>query len=141
MPDASGRQGPILLVEDDETLAMILTRHLRARGYLVELCGSAEAALGSLRRGLRPSLVLLDINLPDATGWALPRSRELAAAGSPPVVVTTATSVSPSRVAEYALAGYLPKPFPLRTLMAVVERHTRPGAADAQDVPTTRERS
>jgi len=115
--------GPILLVEDDDVLVSVLTRHLRARGYEVVVRGTAASALASLKEGLRPSLVLLDINLPDATGWEIPRSPELIAAGSPPVVVATATSISPARVQEYGLAGYLPKPFPLKTLMAVVERH------------------
>ena len=70
----------------------------------------------------RPALVLLDLNLPGDTGWDLLRGLAMAAAGSPPVIITSATTVSPRRLAEFRCAGYLPKPFPLETLIATVER-------------------
>lgn len=116
----SGR--PVLFVEDDESLRRIVARHLRGRGVSVEEADSAEAALGRLAEGCRPGLVLLDLNLPGGTGWDLLRGPELAAAGSPPVVITSATSVSPRRLGEFRIAGYLPKPFPLETLVATIER-------------------
>ena len=107
----------VLLVEDDETLGDLLARHLRARGLP-----------GRDRRRPRPTdrrararpapvdLVLLDINLPGDTGWSVLRSEAFAAAGSPPVVVASAMTVSPARLREFGVAGYLPKPFPLETL-------------------------
>ena len=118
-------RGPILFVDDDESLRGILSRALRARGYDVVEAASAEAAVDALDGGLRPGLVLLDLNLPGDTGWDLLRGPSLAAAGSPPVVVASATTVSPRRLAEFGCAGYLPKPFPLETLVATVERLRR----------------
>jgi DNA-binding response OmpR family regulator len=117
-------QSPILLVEDDEPLVVILGRHLRARGYGVTAVESTEDALAQLESGLRPLVVLLDINLPGETGWTLARSESLRRAGSPPIVVVSATRISPERLHEYGIAGYLPKPFALDTLMAIVERLT-----------------
>ncbi len=61
--------GPILLVEDDQTLASLLEQQLEARGHPVAMAHSAEAAAHQLASGLRPSLVLLDINLPGDSGW------------------------------------------------------------------------
>ena len=116
----------VLLVEDDESLRRIVARHLRGHGFVVKDVGSAEDAAGALERGLRPKLVLLDLNLPGDTGWDLIRGPALAAGGSPPVVLTSATTVSPKRLAEYRVAGYLPKPFPLETLVATVERFVAP---------------
>jgi DNA-binding response OmpR family regulator len=116
--------GPILLVEDDEVLCSILARHLRSHGYAVEVSPSAEAALATLRSGTRPSLVVLDINLPEQTGWAVAESAELRRAGSPPVLVASASHVSSTRFGGPGIAGYLPKPFPLETFMDVVERLT-----------------
>ena len=66
-------QGPLLLVEDDESLRRIVARHLRGRGYDVEDVASAEDAVRALDAGVRPSLVLLDLNLPGDTGWDLLR--------------------------------------------------------------------
>jgi len=111
-----------MLVEDDEALRSTLSRHLRAHGHHVDEADSAEAAVAQLRSGVRPDLVLLDINLPGETGWSLLRAPELAAAGGPPVVITSATTISPRRLREFEVAGYLPKPFPLDTLRATIDR-------------------
>jgi DNA-binding response OmpR family regulator len=112
----------VLLVEDDETLAGLLSAHLRARGYQVTLAPTAEDAQELLGGGLRPGIVLLDINLPGETGWSVLRSDEFAAAGRPPVVVASAMFVSPARLREFDVAGYLPKPFALDTLGATLDR-------------------
>lgn len=116
----------MLIVEDDESLRRIISRHLRSRGFEVDEASSAEAAATALDEGLRPGIVLLDLNLPGGTGWDLLRQPALAAAGSPPVVITSATTVSPKRLAEFGCAGYLPKPFPLETLVATLERLLSP---------------
>jgi two-component system phosphate regulon response regulator OmpR len=116
----------VLLVEDDESLRRIIARHLRGHRFTVVDVGSAEDAAAALDGGLRPKLVLLDLNLPGDTGWDLIRGPALAASGSPPVVLTSATTVSPKRLVEYHVAGYLPKPFPLETLVATVERFVAP---------------
>jgi len=84
--------------------------------------GSAEEAAESLASGFRPTVVLLDINLPGASGWDLLRTDSLRAAGNPPVYVVTATTVPPVRLREFGIAGLLPKPFALPTLLAIVER-------------------
>ena len=118
----------VLLIEDDETLRQILARHLRAHGYDVDEAGSAEEAAAILAEGLRPDMVLLDINLPGDSGWDLLRGPSLVAAGSPPVVIASALTVSPRLLAEFGVAAQLPKPFPLEPLTAVVERLVGAGA-------------
>ena len=118
------RRTCVLLVEDDESLRRILARHLIAKRYDVVEAATAEDAQRSLTDGPRPDLVILDLNLPGETGWDLLRGPALANAGSPPVVVATATTVSPRRLAEFAVAGYLPKQFPLETLVDAIERLT-----------------
>ncbi len=119
MNDRSRR---VLIVEDDESLRQIVSRHLRTQRYEVDEAASAEDASRALEHGLRPDVVLLDLNLPGDTGWDLLRGQALTAAGSPPVIITSATTVSPKRLAEFGCAGYLPKPFPLETLVATLER-------------------
>lgn len=115
----------VLLIEDDEALRSIVARHLRGSGYGVVEAGSAEGAEAAVAAGVRPSLVLLDINLPGDTGWGFLRGPALAAAGSPPVVVTSALTINPRRLAEFGCVGYLPKPYPLETLVATVRRHVQ----------------
>jgi DNA-binding response OmpR family regulator len=116
------RAAQVLLIEDDESLRWILARHLRSHGYNVDEAGSAEEAVTILADGVRPAVVVLDINLPGDNGWDLLRGPSLPAAGSPPVVIASALTIAPRLLAEFGVAGYLPKPFPLETLMATVER-------------------
>ncbi len=130
MADGNGR---VLIVEDDETLRQIVARHLRSQGYEVEEAPSAEAAVRALEGARHPDVVLLDLNLPGDNGWDLLRGTAIAAAGSPPVIITSATTVSPKRLAEFGCAGYLPKPFPLDTLVATIERLIRPKEASTPD--------
>ncbi len=129
---APGAPGPVLLVEDDESLRGTLARHLRIRGIEVAEVESAEDARSWLDAGLRPSLVLLDLNLPGDTGWELIRDGPLAASTGPPVVIVSAIPVSHRQLREHRVAGYLPKPFPLETLIATVERLRRPPEPEDQ---------
>jgi two-component system response regulator RegX3 len=112
----------VLIVEDDENLRTVLVRTLRARGIEVEVAISAEDAVDALAGGLRPRIVLLDLNLPGATGWDFLREAELEKAGSPPVVVTSASAISAGRLAQARVAGYLAKPFALEVFLATVQR-------------------
>ena len=45
------------------------------------------------------------------------------------MVITSAITVSPERLAEFDVAGYLPKPFPMETLVATIERLINPEGA------------
>ena len=126
----------IIMIEDDEGHARLIERNIRRSGVNNEIVpftnGTAamdylfgQDGAGAHRKG-EALLVLLDLNLPGDTGWDLIRGPALAAGGGPPVVLTSATTVSPKRLAEYHVAGYLPKPFPLETLVATVSRFVRP---------------
>jgi CheY-like chemotaxis protein len=113
----------VLLIEDDVPLATTVSKLLRARGHDARVAASAEEASEMIRAGYRPTIVLLDINLPGDSGWGFLRSGALAPAGSPPVFVVSATAVPPARLREFGCAGYLPKPFAVPTLIEIVERH------------------
>ncbi len=112
----------VLLIEDDETLGGLLSVHLRARGYRVTVASTAESATDLLGDGLRPDIVMLDINLPGDTGWSVLRSPAFEAAGRPPVIVASAMFISPARLREFGVAGYLPKPFAMDTLGTTLDR-------------------
>ncbi len=116
------RAGAVLIIEDDEGLRPVLARYLRHHGFEVAEAATAEDAVAAMRGGLRPSLVVLDVNLPGDNGWDLLRGRSLAEAGDPPVVIARALPVSPKRLAEFEIAGYLPKPFAIETLADTIER-------------------
>jgi DNA-binding response OmpR family regulator len=120
-----------MFIEDDAALASVVVRHLGARGHDARSAGSAEEALEVITGGFRPTVVLLDINLPGASGWDLLRSAGLRAAAEAAVYIVSATSIPPARLREFKVAGFLPKPFAVSTLVEIVERHSGEAEADA----------
>jgi DNA-binding response OmpR family regulator len=93
---SGGALARVLLIEDDLPLATIVAKHLKARGHEARVAESAEEATETIRSGYRPTIVLLDINLPGDSGWAFLRGGALDAVGKPPVFVVTATNIPPA---------------------------------------------
>src|SRR5262245_13502906 len=117
----------VLLVEDDPSLGAILAKNLEARGCRVNRAETLAQALASLATEA-PGVMLLDVNLPDGSGWDVLRALE-AAGRHVPTVVLSAVQVSRARLDEFRPEACLPKPFPLEALLATVERLTRAPAA------------
>lgn len=63
---------PILYIEDEEDYQILVSRILRRAGLDVETADTAEGGLEKLE-ARRPSLLILDINLPDRDGYAICR--------------------------------------------------------------------
>jgi CheY-like chemotaxis protein len=108
----------VLLVEDDPTIIQVVSRNLTGRGYRFYQSITATEAIEAAVR-LRPDLLLLDINLPDRSGWDV--LRQLKSRGIEiPTAVVSAVRVSPARLEEFHPVAYLPKPFPIEALLRVV---------------------
>jgi DNA-binding response OmpR family regulator len=122
-----GGRPTVLLVEDDPSLGAILAKNLEARGYRVARAETLAQALAALAAEA-PRVLLLDVNLPDGSGWDVLRALE-AAGRRVPTVVLSAVQVSRARLGEFRPEACLPKPFPLEALLATVERLTRAPAA------------
>ncbi|MEO6887611.1 MAG: response regulator [Ktedonobacteraceae bacterium] len=120
----------ILLVEDDNVLCELIMRNLQIRGHDIRVAGDAHSALVHLR-ATTFDLILLDINLPDQTGWDVLRTAQKEGwispvevkghTGSLPVVVLSAVRVSPGRLQEFHPLAYLPKPFPMEALLRLAK--------------------
>lgn len=110
----------ILLVDDETRLRQAIARSLTARGHRVDEARSCREALSAVSRQ-RYDLLLLDVNLPDATGWDV--LRDLRASGaSIPAVVLSAVPPSASRIREFRPLGVLHKPFPIDALLRLVRQ-------------------
>jgi DNA-binding response OmpR family regulator len=136
----------ILLVEDDEVLCDLVKRNLEAREHEVSIAQDAHTALAYLRTASY-DLIVLDINLPDQTGWDVLRAalnegriKPLVVEGQGeklPVVVLSAVRVGPGRLAEFHPLAYLPKPFPMEALLRLAaEAAQRRTASDRREEST-----
>ena len=61
----------ILIVEDDETIKIGLKYYLEQESFDVLLAGSGEEAIAKIKNNMDIEIILLDINLPDASGFDL----------------------------------------------------------------------
>jgi DNA-binding response OmpR family regulator len=128
----------ILIVEDERSLERIFTLNLARRGHTIAEADSVAAAEDMVRAANPPfDLVLLDINLPDRSGWELLRAWRLRQTLNgrqplPKVIVVTAVRPAPERMQEFAPDAVLLKPFPIETLLQLIDRvlaATQPNAS------------
>jgi DNA-binding response OmpR family regulator len=106
----------VLLVEDEAALADVLTRNLRARGHVVRTQATAEDAMLSMMEDW-PDALVLDVNLPDASGWEILRRLSQKDRDLLHVIIISAAPISQIRIAEFRPAHTLLKPFPLDALV------------------------
>jgi DNA-binding response OmpR family regulator len=116
--------GPVLVVEDDATLAAALRYNLEREGYMCLLAADGVRALELARRE-RPALVLLDVMLPGIDGLEV--CRRIRAESSVPIIMLTARVEELDRVVglEVGADDYVTKPFSVRELMARVRAALR----------------
>ncbi len=108
----------IVIVEDEIELANLLAAHLEKAGMHTQICNRAEHALKFLKKNFA-NLVLLDINLPDRTGFQLVddlKSEDV----SVPIIFVTGNIEEPSRVKGLDIGAddYVTKPFSYVELVA-----------------------
>lgn len=110
---------PILIVEDDTALRTILARNLTALGYMVFQAGTFREAADQM--AIKPALLILDITLPDATGWDVANWLESLTAPVPIILISGGTPEA-TRLRRFHPVAFLPKPFAIDELLAVVEQ-------------------
>jgi two-component system, OmpR family, response regulator MprA len=115
--NATGRDPRVLVVEDDEEIALVLQRSLRLEGYEVRIAGDGEAALDQ-SAAFNPDLVILDLGLPKLDGIEV--ARRLRSADDVPILMLTARDALESRVEglDSGADDYLVKPFERQELLA-----------------------
>ena len=109
----------ILIIDDDEDLAFIISEMLQSYGYAVTHAKNSEEAF-SLLTDNTYHLILLDINLPDMTGFEL--CSELRQRSSVPVIFASARTGETDRITGFDIGGddYLPKPYSMKELLSRV---------------------
>jgi CheY-like chemotaxis protein len=111
----------VLVVEDDEDIRESIREVLEGEGLAVETAaGGLEAVQKADEQP--PSLVILDLSLPDFEGERVSELLQMIGKGDVPVVVVTGHSWAAERAMRVGAVDYLRKPFDLDDLIQAVER-------------------
>ena len=127
----------ILIVEDEPSIAEVVSLYLRRAGYTVTLVREGKTALAALERQI-PMLVILDLMLPGADGWEI--TRWLRERSDVPIIMLTARREETDRIAglEMGADDYVVKPFSPQELVSrvrAVMRRVHPGQPDGLEQP------
>ena len=127
-------QHPVLVLDDESAIRDVVTAALERAGYAVEAVAAGWNVL-TLARMHPYSLFVLDVNVPDMTGFEVCERLRQEGIDSP-VMFLTARDGGPDAARALRLGGddYLRKPFDLSELLARVDRLTARDAGERGDV-------
>ena len=120
----------ILVVDDSTTMVMSLKTTLSMNGFQVETANNGQAALDKLKSGLKPNLILTDVNMPVMGGLELiGKVRGLPGFKFIPILTLTTESEASKRDEGKRLGatGWLVKPVSGDDLIKVIKK-VLPGA-------------
>ncbi len=116
------RKHLILVVDDNEDMRSMLAQLLKRAGYQVVLAEDGQTSL-TQSKYYRPDLILMDLSLPDISGWeAIELLRKMPAFHTTPIIAVTA-HVSVADQERALLAGcdvHLGKPFKTKILLQYI---------------------
>jgi two-component system, OmpR family, response regulator CpxR len=130
----------ILVIDDDREMADLLAQSLAQEGFDLNTAQAGEEGI-ELARKRAPELILLDVNLPDISGFEV--LRRLRRESDVPVIMLTARGEEVDRIVglEIGADDYLPKPFSVRELVARINailRRTSRGRSSPPPAEETR---
>ncbi len=120
----------VMLVDDSATMLMSLKSILTKAGYGVETAAHGKEALDRLNGGLRPNLIISDVNMPQMDGITFTReARKAPGMRFTPILMLTTESEQTKRAAGKAAGatGWLVKPVAPDQLLGVIKQ-VLPGA-------------
>ncbi len=111
-------KGRILVVEDDSDISNMLRIYLSGQGYTVEVAAKGGDALNATKKQL-PNLIVLDINLPDMSGYDVCRDlRTTTRTSHIPIIFLTQKDERSDKLIGLELGAddYITKPFDIEEL-------------------------
>ncbi len=115
----------ILVVEDDRAVQRVLRRLFESEGYIVEITPDGKSGLAAFHSS-RPSLVVLDLRLPQLPGNQVCREIKTETPSLPVIVLSAKTEVADKVVLlELGADDYVTKPFSPQELLARVRAAIR----------------
>jgi two-component system chemotaxis response regulator CheY len=115
----------ILVLDDSPTMVMSLSRILKSAGYKVETAANGREGLSKLAAGLKPHLILTDLNMPQMDGISfIKEARRTGATRFTPIIVLTTESGASKRDEARAAgaSGWLTKPTEPNELLSTLKQ-------------------
>lgn len=115
----------ILIVEDEQDCAELLSFHLQKENYQTDIARNGEEAIEAVQCRT-PDAILLDIMLPELNGWEVCRIlRESCKGKSLPIIMVSALSDEEARIKGLSLGAddFISKPYPMKELLLKVRKH------------------
>jgi two-component system chemotaxis response regulator CheY len=115
----------ILVLDDSATMVMSLSRILKNAGYDVETAANGKEGMVKLTGGLKPSVILTDLNMPQMDGIAfIKEARKSASTRFTPIIVLTTESGTQKRDEARAAgaSGWLTKPTEPNELLTMLKQ-------------------
>ncbi len=113
----------VLLVDDSATMLMSLKNTLEMSGFRVATAGDGASALAELRGGMKPDLIITDINMPKMDGLALITEARKLLRFTPILALTTESQTLKREEAKRnGATGWLVKPVGGTALLDVIQR-------------------
>lgn len=118
--------GPLILIVDDDADTRILVQSvLISQGFTVETAAGGQEALNKLKEGLKPAMMIVDIMMPEMSGYDLivhlkqrPETQNI------PLMMLTAKDQPEDLIRgykDYGVEYYITKPFTTRQLVAGIK--------------------
>ncbi len=118
----------VFLVDDSATMLMSLKGTLEMSGFKVDTAGDGQAALDRIKSGLKPDLIITDINMPRMDGIQLIREARKLLRFTPILALTTESQQARRDEAkQIGATGWLVKPVGGTDLLRVIKQ-VLPGA-------------
>jgi CheY-like chemotaxis protein len=116
----AARRLTVLVIEDEPLVATFMKAVVETEGHVVRMAANREAIVAQLRQTPLPDIVILDLMLPDTSGFdVLQRMKSHPALADVPVVIVTGQATRESVVNGLAFGadGYFTKPFEIDVLL------------------------
>lgn len=126
----------VLIVEDDRDLGGLLVLYLTTKGYTARAAPSAAEALRILTTGVRPRLIVTDLDMPAIDGHTFcTLLKKTPAYASIPCVIVTVHEINEDLAPSCGAIAAVRKPFHLPEILDIIRRYggapAGAGAADA----------
>lgn len=120
----------ILVIEDDPAIGQSLLDGLRQHGFQAELCKTGASGVEHMQKHA-PQLVLLDVRLPDGSGFDFCRQMRQMGLRQPIIILTAQHDVLDKVLGlEMGADDYMTKPFSMRELISRVRAQLRRAYGD-----------